>query len=123
MKLQLEWKKQDCWIGVYWKRSVSTLHLWICVLPCLPLHLQWGSSLQDQQERYEKLSRKFIESKDGLSDHEQDEMTRLFYELYPEEIFWTDGRTPQDIWGKPSLVRWVKRTLKNIRMNWHYDWN
>jgi hypothetical protein len=30
----------DCWIGVFWKRSEDILHIWICLLPCIPLHIQ-----------------------------------------------------------------------------------
>ena len=48
--IRLEWKPQDCWIGVYtrkidlfpwnyrrrWQRDI-----WICILPMLPIHLWW----------------------------------------------------------------------------------
>ena len=37
-----EWKPQDLWIGAFWKRIGNTLDLWICVVPCVPLHLYWG---------------------------------------------------------------------------------
>ena len=40
MKVQLECKIQDCWIGVYWRREEEQLHIWICLLPCFPLHIQ-----------------------------------------------------------------------------------
>lgn len=40
MKIQLEWKLADCWIGVFWKRDKHTLHIWVCIVPCLPLHAQ-----------------------------------------------------------------------------------
>jgi len=36
--LQLEWKPQDLWIGVYWKNTPERLDVWVCLLPCLPLH-------------------------------------------------------------------------------------
>ena len=32
--LQLEWKPQDLWIGVYWKNTPERLDVWVC----LPLH-------------------------------------------------------------------------------------
>jgi len=35
--LSLEWKPQDLWIGIYVKPG----HAWLCLLPCLPLHLEW----------------------------------------------------------------------------------
>jgi hypothetical protein len=49
---QLELKRQDCWIGVFWKQgftwdkrdpeqnqSLWATHIWVCVLPMLPLHI------------------------------------------------------------------------------------
>ena len=64
IKARLEFKLADLWIGVFWsrrtghwipsadrktgmlaaKRSMEVLHVWICFVPCLPLHVQitWG---------------------------------------------------------------------------------
>lgn len=53
MTARFEFKKEDCWIGVSWKRStyiqhpnhgavdafVSVLDVWIGLLPLVPLHL------------------------------------------------------------------------------------
>lgn len=45
-----EFKKTDCWVGVYWKvtpRFDGTvpngewIDIWICLLPMLPLHIDW----------------------------------------------------------------------------------
>jgi len=53
MKVRLEFKPQDLWIGVFWKRlpgydpeeePVAEVHVWICLLPMLPLHIQWARS-------------------------------------------------------------------------------
>jgi hypothetical protein len=41
MKARFEWKLADMWIGVFWKRS-DVLHVWICLLPCVPLHIEIG---------------------------------------------------------------------------------
>lgn len=38
---QLEWKMQDMWIGAFWKRTGNCVDLWVCLLPCVPLHLSW----------------------------------------------------------------------------------
>jgi hypothetical protein len=44
----VEWKPQDLWIGVFWKTTHCqtddgekplTTDIWICLLPCLPIHL------------------------------------------------------------------------------------
>lgn len=54
MKARVEWKLEDCWVGVFWKRSppertllllglpsLPRVDVWICLLPCLPLHVWW----------------------------------------------------------------------------------
>lgn len=58
MKAAVEFKVEDLWIGLYWRRMRSPLcgltagkryrlvdrervDVWICVLPCLPVHLWW----------------------------------------------------------------------------------
>lgn len=42
----LEFKPEDCWIGAFWRRSdrIAGHHpydLWICLIPCLPVHIWW----------------------------------------------------------------------------------
>ncbi len=38
-------EKKDCWIGVFWRHyadyKYASWHLWICLLPCLPIHVMW----------------------------------------------------------------------------------
>jgi hypothetical protein len=65
MKVRLEFKPQDCWIGAFWKtkviarqmpqplaatyirgdvvfcREVVACDLWLCIIPTLPLHFEW----------------------------------------------------------------------------------
>lgn len=47
MKIRLEFKLVDCWIGAYWAHhdlvTVPIRHydLWICVLPMLPIYVSW----------------------------------------------------------------------------------
>jgi hypothetical protein len=54
MRVGLEFKPQDLWIGAYWEHrrgKVVTpaipdvcwrdLHLWVCVVPMCPLHFVW----------------------------------------------------------------------------------
>jgi hypothetical protein len=38
---RLEFKLQDFWVGAFWKRIGNCLDLWICLIPCFPLHLCW----------------------------------------------------------------------------------
>ena len=37
----LEFKPRDLWVGAYWKRIGNCIDLWICLLPCLPIHVSW----------------------------------------------------------------------------------
>jgi hypothetical protein len=47
--LTLECNPADCWVGVYWERKrthycagegivTAELHVWVCLVPCFPLH-------------------------------------------------------------------------------------
>lgn len=45
--VRIEWKPQDCWLGVFWKRDYPwALDVWICLLPMLPLHFGWKPQIQ-----------------------------------------------------------------------------
>lgn len=35
-----EWKLEDFWIGVFWKNQEDVLDVWVCLLPCVPLHVR-----------------------------------------------------------------------------------
>jgi hypothetical protein len=39
MKIRIEFKLQDMWIGVYWQKKYACLHIWICLVPCFPIHI------------------------------------------------------------------------------------
>jgi len=41
LKITVEFKLADLWVGAFWKQSEEILHIWICLLPCFPLHLQF----------------------------------------------------------------------------------
>jgi hypothetical protein len=58
MKIRLELKWADTWVGKYHKiktkvidntplnclrpkLTIRELHVWICIIPCLPIHLWW----------------------------------------------------------------------------------
>ena len=40
-RIRLEFKLQDVWIGAYWKRLGNCVDVWVCLVPCLPLHFTW----------------------------------------------------------------------------------
>lgn len=43
-----EFKLQDMWVGVFWKRTGNCVEMWICFLPCIPLHISWWWHDPDQ---------------------------------------------------------------------------
>ena len=44
---RIEWKVQDAWVGVFWKRDYPwTLDVWVCIVPMLPLHFGWQAQAE-----------------------------------------------------------------------------
>lgn len=52
MRLRLECKLQNLWIGIRWEKQIvmaytaingaaqhETLHIWICIIPCISIHI------------------------------------------------------------------------------------
>jgi len=47
-------KIEDLWVGAFWKEETRPFyyscmpehwrHVWICLLPCLPIHISWRKS-------------------------------------------------------------------------------
>jgi hypothetical protein len=55
-RCRVEFVPRDLWVGLFWDRKVDwrlhphfgvqqrpTLHVYLCLLPCLPLHLAWAT--------------------------------------------------------------------------------
>lgn len=40
--LDVQVEPRDLWIGVYWQSYPSERELWICLVPCLVVHLWWS---------------------------------------------------------------------------------
>ena len=40
MKIRLEFKPRDLWIGAFLEKE----HLWICAIPCFPIHFDWSEN-------------------------------------------------------------------------------
>lgn len=40
----LEFKPQDLWIGLFWRNERGRLDIWICLLPCWPIHITIGDA-------------------------------------------------------------------------------
>jgi len=41
VRLSMEWKLEDFWVGASWRRQPGHLQVWACLVPCLPIHLSW----------------------------------------------------------------------------------
>ncbi len=37
--LDLRFEPRDLWVGVFWDQRPNGLHVYVCVVPCLVLHL------------------------------------------------------------------------------------
>jgi hypothetical protein len=38
-KVQIQWEPRDMWIGVFWRKTELCFHLYVCILPLLPIHI------------------------------------------------------------------------------------
>ena len=62
MKIRLEFNKQDCWIGIFWKRSINELmhstenqlDIWICLLPMIPCHITIIKPIRNYENEYKE---------------------------------------------------------------------
>jgi hypothetical protein len=56
MKVKLEFKLEDFWVGAFWKKELVVVKdpsyywldgvgtqydLWVCIVPCFPIHVTW----------------------------------------------------------------------------------
>ena len=55
MKIRLQFKLQDFWIGVFWRsRSIWPVgdyrltSIWICLIPCFPINIELRKELKPQ---------------------------------------------------------------------------
>ena len=44
VKVRFYFERRDLWVGLFWYYSFGVRHFYVCVLPCLPLHITiWTS--------------------------------------------------------------------------------
>lgn len=41
-RANFEFKLQDLWVGIFWKKLGHTVDVWICLIPCVPIHVWWS---------------------------------------------------------------------------------
>ncbi|MHC4864613.1 MAG: hypothetical protein ACYTEX_11040 [Planctomycetota bacterium] len=39
LKAQIQWEPRDMWVGLFWRKTEIAIHLYICLVPLLPLHV------------------------------------------------------------------------------------
>lgn len=39
LKAQFQFELKDIWIGLFWQKTDIALHFYICLIPCVPLHI------------------------------------------------------------------------------------
>ena len=44
--MNIRFKKQDCWIGIYW----DNLNIWICLIPCFPINIKRKIRIPNEKE-------------------------------------------------------------------------
>jgi len=38
----IEFKLEDMWIGLFWKHKYREIDIWLCLIPCFPIHYWSG---------------------------------------------------------------------------------
>lgn len=38
-KAQFQFEPRDLWVGVFWRHSELALHIYVCFVPLIPLHI------------------------------------------------------------------------------------
>jgi hypothetical protein len=39
--IRFEFKLADLWVGAFWKSNSDQVDVWICLIPCVPLHITY----------------------------------------------------------------------------------
>ena len=37
--VRLQWEPRDLWVGLFWRKSEICWHIYICLIPLIPLHI------------------------------------------------------------------------------------
>lgn len=37
ISIKINW--HDIWIGLYWNETDNALHIYVCIIPCIPVHV------------------------------------------------------------------------------------
>ena len=43
LRVQFQLELRDWWVGVFWRRTDIALHLYVCIVPLIPLHVTIGT--------------------------------------------------------------------------------
>jgi hypothetical protein len=45
MRISVEFRMQDLWVGVHWGRRphwIGGTDIYVCLIPCFPIHVVWS---------------------------------------------------------------------------------
>lgn len=48
---QLQFEPHDLWVGVFWRRTEIAIHLYVCLLPMIPLHITMATFKAPKEHR------------------------------------------------------------------------
>lgn len=94
MKIKLEFKPQDLWLGLYWEYKKDFGHAWLCLIPMLPIHFTWESKKFNVKDAKEKLNRLIRSTCVSVHGHElvEDFDVKLYIAMNANETYRTDNK-------------------------------
>lgn len=51
--VEFEFEPRDVWLGLYWTRVAYAMHLYICLVPMVPLHITISRPYCDDHDEFE----------------------------------------------------------------------
>lgn len=39
IKVRIQWEPRDLWVGFFWRKTAVALHVYICIVPLIPIHV------------------------------------------------------------------------------------
>ncbi len=50
VKAQFQLELRDVWVGLFWRKTDIALHLYICIVPLIPLHITIALDVMEKPE-------------------------------------------------------------------------
>ncbi len=70
VQFQVEWR--DLWVGVFWRKTKIAVHIYICILPVVPLHITIArGKLWEEGDLWCSWCDRWVSPKTHQNDHVQ----------------------------------------------------